>query len=306
MNKVFAGAGKLWKETKSAIKDGADFISSEVKDHMDVHDQNFIELEKDLKNVKIVAKKNVETVKVLTTAILQSSAYSLKIANEFLQTFAGDPANQTQATSILAATQKSDSKLKELCQKHMPEYMQIPFDNILKNVEGINKERKKVRSYLLEKEKLEKRLTDQLSKGERTAVEKTRIELSAADMEYSRAYAELKPKVDQVKAALYDASKKALHATVFYFGQFVKVVDQLQTAYNENSPAHVSLSDPMSIFQPPQINQNPQIVAYPQVQPVQGYGYVSYPQVQPVEEDFNPYAEIPVPEPQNQRIATPA
>ena len=84
MDKIFQGAGKLWKETKSTLKEGYDIVAGEVKDHIDVNDQNFLELEKDLKNMKIVAKKNLEAGKVLASSILQSSVYTIKIANEFV------------------------------------------------------------------------------------------------------------------------------------------------------------------------------------------------------------------------------
>ena len=326
MDKIFQGAGKLWKETKTTLKGGYEFVAGEVKDHLDVQDQNFLELEKDIKNMKIVAKKNLQAGKVLASAILQSSVYSLKIANELVQTFANDPQQHVAATQNLAAAQKSDSQFHMLCDNLIPQYMQQPFVNISESLKQINKERKKVRSYLLEKERLEKKLTDQMNRGNRDKVDQTRNELTEADREYARAYAELKPKVDATKVMLLNATKKAIKASVFYFGQFVNIVDQLQTAYNANAIPHVSLSNPFAIFQNPQANQVPSQqppqyqVSYPDVSSP-GIGIVAYPTVDPQVNlppqqgyslNDNPYADLiepqpqPEPKPTPKRIATPA
>ena len=330
MDKIFQGAGKLWKETKSTLKEGYDIVAGEVKDHIDVNDQNFLELEKDLKNMKIVAKKNLEAGKVLASSILQSSVYTIKIANEFVQAFASDPQLQVTATQNLAAAQKSDSQFHALCDNLIPQYMQQPFVNISASLKEINKERKKARSYLIQKERLEKLLTQQMSRGNREKADKTRAELTEADREYARAYAELKPKVDATKVMLLNATKKAIKASAFYFGQFVKILDQLQTSYNANAIPHVSLSDTYSLFQSPQANQipaaqvSPYQVSYPDVSSP-GIGVVAYPSVdipqqQGYSNDPNPYADLidldtpayPTTQPQPQaqqkpqRVAVPA
>lgn len=264
MDKVFSGVGKLWNQTKTTFMEGAEVVSNGVSDliEKDVHDPKFIDLEKDLKNIEIVAKKNIEAAGVLGKTILKCSFYSIKIANEFVQALASDKQAQTEALGNLAAAQKSDNQFHQLCDNIIPQYLQQPFVRIQESLKEIKKLKREAHSYLAEKEKLEKKVSDPKNGNRFTA------DLQKADADYAQAYAALKPKVDVLKGQLLDASKKAVKASIFYFGEFIKIVDGMQQPAQAQNVAYPGLHDVPFVAYPdvdPQIhvdNPLPQVAGY--------------------------------------------